>query len=38
MAHMYWNIAAASGDKNAKKVRDIIAKEMTPSQIKKHKL
>ena len=33
MAHMYWNIAAVSGVKDAIKNRDLIAKEMTPSQI-----
>jgi len=33
MAHMYWNIAAVSEHKDAIKNRDLIAKEMTPSQI-----
>jgi TPR repeat protein len=33
MAHMYFNIAGASGDKYAIKGRDIIEKNMTPSQI-----
>jgi len=35
MAHMYLNIVAVSGDKGAIKNRDLIAKEMTPSQIEK---
>ena len=34
-AHMWLNIAAASGDSDAAKNRDLIAKEMTPSQIEK---
>ena len=34
-AHMWWNIAAASGHKDASKNRDEIAKEMTPAQIEK---
>jgi TPR repeat protein len=34
-AHMWWNIAAPSGDKDAVKSRDIIAKQMTPSQLEK---
>ena len=33
MAHMYWNIAAVGGSKDAIKNRDVIEKEMTPSQI-----
>jgi TPR repeat protein len=33
MAHMYFNIAAASGDKDAAKNRGIMAKKMTPSQL-----
>jgi TPR repeat protein len=33
MAHMYLNIAALSGDENAIENRDLIAKEMTPSQL-----
>jgi TPR repeat protein len=32
-AHMWWNLAAAAGQKNAAKNRDIIARQMTPSQI-----
>ena len=32
-AHMWWNIAASSGHKNASINRDIVEKEMTPSQI-----
>ncbi len=35
MAHMYWNVAAVSGDKAAAKNRGIIAKRMTPSQLEK---
>ena len=35
MAHMYLNIVAVSGDKGAIKNRDLIAKEMTLSQIEK---
>ena len=34
-AHMWFNIAAANGDSDAVKGRDIVAKEMTPSQIEK---
>jgi len=34
-AHMWWNIAASSGNKNAVKSRGIVAKRMTPSQIAK---
>jgi len=34
-AHMWWNIAAASGNKKAFKDRDRIAKRMTPSQLAK---
>ena len=34
-AHMWWNIAASSGDKGAVKNRDIVAKQMTPSQLEK---
>ena len=32
-AHMWANIAASSGDKNAVELRNFIEKEMTPSQI-----
>ena len=32
-AHMWWNIAAISGDRNAVKNRDIVAKQMTSSQL-----
>lgn len=35
MAHMYWNIAAVSGDEDAAKARGIVAKRMTPSQLEK---
>ena len=34
-AHMWWNIAAKSGHKNASKNRDIIAKRMNSNQIEK---
>ena len=34
-AHMWFNIAAISGDKYASKNRDIVAKRMTPSQLEK---
>ena len=34
-AHMWFNIAAANGASNADKGRDLLAKEMTPSQIEK---
>ena len=34
-AHMWLNIAASQGDKNAANNRDIVAKEMTPSQLEK---
>ena len=36
-ALMWWNIAASQGNEDAIKYRDIVAKEMTPSQIKKAK-
>lgn len=32
-AHMWWNIAGASGDSGAVKKRDLVAKEMTSSQL-----
>ena len=32
-AYKWWNLAAAQGDKNARKNKKIIRKEMTPSQI-----
>ena len=35
MAHLYWNIAAVSGDKNAIGNRGIIEESMTASQIEK---
>jgi len=35
MAHMYWNIASVSGHKGAIYNRDLIAKEMTSSQLEK---
>jgi hypothetical protein len=33
MAHMYWNIAGAGGDKDAIEGRGMVEKNMTPSQI-----
>jgi uncharacterized protein len=33
MAHMYWNISAVSGYKDAIKYREIVEKKMTPSQL-----
>ena len=36
-AHMWWNIAASSGDKDASKNRDIVANNMNPSQLEKAK-
>jgi TPR repeat protein len=33
MAHMYWNVAAVSGDKDAIYNRGIVEKDMTSSQI-----
>jgi len=32
-AHMWFNIAAASGDENGARNRDAIASQMTPAQI-----
>ena len=32
-AHMWFNIAASSGHKNASKTRDIVAERMTPADI-----
>ena len=32
-AHMWWNLAASSGNKNAVNGRDIVAKRMTPADI-----
>jgi len=32
-AHMWLNLAASNGDKNARERREKLAKEMTPSQI-----
>ena len=34
-AHMWFNVAASSGNKDAVINRDIVAKRMTPSQIEK---
>ena len=34
-AHIWWNIAASSGDEMAVKNRDIVAKRMTSAQIAK---
>ena len=33
IAHMWFNLAAARGKKNAVKARDIVAAQMTPAQI-----
>ena len=32
-AHLWWNLAAAQGDEEARENRDIIAAKMTPAQI-----
>ena len=34
-AHMWWNIAASQGNKDATENRDIVAERMTPYQIEK---
>ena len=34
-AHLWGNIAASNGSKNGRKLRDLIAKDMTPSQLEK---
>ncbi|MEH6755860.1 MAG: sel1 repeat family protein, partial [Alphaproteobacteria bacterium] len=34
-AHMWFNIAASNGDKEAVEIRATLAKRMTPSQLKK---
>jgi uncharacterized protein len=34
-AHMWWNIAASSGSEDAANNRDIVAEQMTPSQLEK---
>jgi TPR repeat protein len=34
-AHMWGNISASNGNENGAKLRDLVAKEMTPSQIEK---
>ena len=36
-AHMWWDIAASSGEKEAVKNRDIVAKRMNSNQIEKAK-
>ena len=33
LAHMWFNLAAVSGDEDAVKNRDIVAKNMTPADI-----
>jgi len=33
MAHMYWNLAAVAGDKDAIKNRGIVEEDMTSSQL-----
>jgi hypothetical protein len=35
MAHMFFNIASISGDKDAVEDRDIVTNLMTPSQLEK---
>ena len=35
LAHMWWNICGSSGDKDCVKNRNIVEKEMSPSQIEK---
>ena len=35
LAHMWFNLAASQGDKLATENREIVAKEITPSQIEK---
>jgi len=32
-AHIWWNIAASFGDKDAVKIRDIVAEQMAPTRI-----
>ena len=32
-AHMWYNLAAAQGEKNSRILRDSLAKQMTPTQI-----
>ena len=34
-AHMWWNICGSGGDKDCVKNRNIVEKEMSPSQIEK---
>ena len=34
-AHMWGNLAASNGDENGAKLRDLVAKIMTPSQLEK---
>ena len=34
-AHMWWNLAATSGDTDAASYRDFLAKDMTPAEISK---
>ena len=34
-AHMWWNVVASNGDENGGKVRDLVAKKMTATQIEK---
>ena len=33
LAHMWFNLAAARGNADAEKARDLLAKKMTPAQI-----
>ena len=34
-AHMWWNLAGSNGSENGRGNRDIIAKQMTPSQLER---
>jgi hypothetical protein len=34
-AHMWGNIASSNGNENGGKLRDTVAKQMTPSQLEK---
>ena len=34
-AHMWWNLAGSNGSEDGRGNRDIIAKQMTPSQLEK---
>ena len=34
-AHMWWNLSASTGNEKARENRDIVAEDMTPSQLEK---